>query len=245
MSAMFGPQVPGRPSGLPPALETPAVPIRTQSTPGSRLTVYLLRPAWLWRRELALTLAVLAAVGGSWLVGDWPFAVMIAVSLGSLLGVPDARGWLAGVLWRARVIRRWDAACRFAGLATHNDRVPRIVVAARTPAGERLRVRLPKGGAAVDVADRGPWLASSLQASRVEVEADEDNARFAEVEVIRRDPLDGFGVLTWPWVPAPDEGWVASAWDPVPVGLGETGELVTVTLLGNASTPEIGRGAER
>ncbi|MEU8244752.1 hypothetical protein [Nonomuraea sp. NPDC048916] len=244
MSGLFGPQVPGRPSGLPPALETPVVPIRAQSTPGSRLTVYLLRPAWLARRELALAVAVVGVVGGGWLLGGWPLAVMVAVTLACLLAVPGVRRWLAGVLWWARVVRRWDTACRFAGLATHNDRVPRVMGARRTPAGERLRVRLAKGGAAVDVADRAPWLASSLEASRVEVEADEVNARYAEVEIIRRDPLDGFGVLTWPWAPAAQEGWVASVWDPIPVGLGEAGEMVTVGLLSNAST-EIERGSER
>ncbi|MFI7636198.1 hypothetical protein [Nonomuraea sp. NPDC049400] len=66
-------------------------------------------------------------LGGAWWLGDWPVALGVAVCLVSLFGgVPSVRGWLAGLLWRARVIRRWDTAARFAGLATHNDRIPRV-----------------------------------------------------------------------------------------------------------------------
>ncbi|TMR88299.1 hypothetical protein [Nonomuraea basaltis] len=242
MTGLMGPQVPGRPSGLPPMVEMPAVPIRAQSTPTSRLTTYVLRPVWLRRRELGLSLVTVALVGGAWRLGDWPVALGVAVCLASLVGgVPAVRGWLRDLLWRARVIRQWDKAARFAGLATHNDRIPRVMAAARTSAGERLRVRMPKGGAACDVEDRAPWLASSLEASDVRVQADEVNARYAEVEVIRRDPLDAFGVLTWPWADAPRQGWVASAWDPLPVGISETGELVTVALLSDGPEEIEGR----
>ncbi|HEX4813206.1 MAG TPA: hypothetical protein VFV66_10695 [Nonomuraea sp.] len=224
-------------------VEMPAVPIRAQSTPGSRLTMYVLRPAWLARREAGLSLATVALVGSGWWLGDWPLALGVAVCLLSLVaGIPRVRGWLGAVLWRARVIRRWDRAARFAGLATHNDRVPRVTQAVRTAAGERLRVRLPKGGAARDVEERAPWLASSLEASAVLVAADEVNARYADVEVIRRDPLDGFGVLAWPWVDAPDQGWVASAWDPMPVGVDESGDLVTVCLLSDGAPETAGAG---
>ncbi|MEU6713803.1 hypothetical protein ABZ897_20205 [Nonomuraea sp. NPDC046802] len=246
MTGLMGPQVPGRPSGLPPAVEMPAVPIRAQSTPGSRLTMYVLRPAWLARREIGLTSAVVASVAGGWLSGGWPIAVAVAVCLATALGgVPALRGWLVALLWRARVIRQWDRAARFAGLATHNDRVPRVMEAARTAAGERLLVRVPKGGAACDIEDRAPWLASSLEASDVRVAVDESNARYAHVEVIRRDPLDAFGVLAWPWSDAPDQGWVASAWDPIPVGVSETGELVTVSLLSDGPEQIAGGGADQ
>ncbi|NUW33651.1 hypothetical protein HTZ77_19750 [Nonomuraea sp. SMC257] len=234
---MLGPQVPGRPSGLPPAVEMPAVPIRAQNTRGSLLTMYVLRPAWLIRREIALTAAVVALVGGGWMLGGWPVALVVAVYLAAMLGVSAVRGWLVALLWRARIIRRWDRAARFAGLATHNDRVPRVMEATPTGAGERLLVRVPKGGAACDIEDRAPWLASSLEAAEVLVSADDLNARYAHVEVIRRDPLDAFGVLGWPWADAPDQGWVADAWEPIPVGVSETGALVTVSLLSDGLVP--------
>ncbi|MBN6056773.1 hypothetical protein JYK22_32905, partial [Nonomuraea sp. RK-328] len=156
-------------------------------------------------------------------------------------GLPAVRRWLVGLLWRAHVIRRWDRAARFAGLATHNDRVPRVMEAVETGARERLLVRVPKGGAACDIEDRAPWLAASLEAAQVLVHADDVNARYAHVEVIRRDPLDGFGVLGWPWTDAPDHGWVADAWEPIPVGVSETGELVTVSLLSDGPVRHQGR----
>ncbi|MEV4216747.1 hypothetical protein [Nonomuraea sp. NPDC049725] len=216
-------------------VQTPAQPIRAVSTPGSRWTVYVLRPVWLARREIALSLLLLAALGCGWTVGGWPLALMVALSLASLLVMPGVRGAVGALLWRARVIRRWDSAARYAGLATHNDRVPRVMGVTRTAAGERLRVRLPKGSAAVDVEDRVPWLTSSLRASAVRVAADEDNAQYATVEVIRRDPLDAFGVLTWPWAAAAEHGWVSSAWEPIPVAVAENGDTVMVALLGGSA----------
>lgn len=232
MSGLMGPQVPGRPSGLPPAVEMPAVPIRAQSTPGSRLTMYLLRPAWLARRELGLTVVTVALVGGGWLNGGWPLALGVACCLATLVAfVPPLRRWLRAMLWRAHVVRRWDMAARFAGLATHNDRIPRVLEAIPSAAGERLHVRMPKGGAATDVEDRVPWLAASLEAADVRVHRDDLNARLAWVEVIRRDPLHAYEVLTWPWWDAPRLGQVASVWEPIPVGVGENGALVSIALM--------------
>ncbi|MEV4837032.1 hypothetical protein AB0K05_21060 [Nonomuraea sp. NPDC049486] len=232
MSGIGGPQVPGRPSGLPPMVEMPAAPIRAQSTAASRLTMYVLRPMWLLRRELGLITATGLLLGGGWSLGGWPVLAGLAVWLVAMFGgVPAVRGWLLHLLWYSRVIRRWDRAARFAGLATYNDRIPRVMRAERTAAGERLRVRLPKGSAACEVDDRAPWLASSLAASGVVVTADEVNARYALVEVIRRDPFAALGSLVWPWAGAPDAGWMSCAWEPIPVGVAENGELVTVALL--------------
>ncbi|MFI6637436.1 hypothetical protein ACIBI7_51875 [Nonomuraea fuscirosea] len=217
-------------------VEMPAAPIRAQSTSASRLTMYVLRPMWLVRRELGLITATAAVLGGGWSLGGWPVMAGVAVWLVAMFGgVPAVRGWLGHLLWRSRVIRRWDRAARFAGLATYNDRIPRVMRAERTAAGERLRVRLPKGSAACEVDDRAPWLASSLAASGVVVTADEANARYALVEVIRRDPLAALGMLAWPWADAPDVGWMASAWEPIPVGVEENGELVTLALLGGSA----------
>ncbi|MEV5414440.1 hypothetical protein AB0K60_37090 [Thermopolyspora sp. NPDC052614] len=254
MSGYMGPQVPGRPSGLPPAVEMPQIPVRVEATTTSRLTMYVLRPLWLGRRELALSLTVVALVGGGWLAGAalWPgrlAAGLVGASaaavclVGVVLGLPDVRARIGAMLWRSRVVRRWDRACRFAGLATHNDRVPRITRAERTPVGEVLRVRLPKGAAVADVADRIEYLTASLEVADVRAERDPDNARYVRVEVIRRDLLDEPGPVAWPWARPWLHGWQASMWDPLPVGVSAGGSVLYLALFDGSGDGDGGEAA--
>ncbi len=230
-----GPQTKGRPVGVPPALQRPMLPIRAEYSPAARLTVYVLRPAWLWRREIACAL-VLAALGGwAWIRYGLGAAVGAVVGVVAVcLAVPVLRRTLGLMLWRGRLRRGWDAACRFAGLATINDRIPRIVEIRAVPAGERMRVRIPKGGSVEDLADEAERIAVCLKVREVRVTRDADRAHLAEVEVIRRDPFlpDSAqavsGVIGWPWADAQR----LNLWDPVPIGIDELGQYVTITLPG-------------
>src|SRR4029453_14454971 len=72
--------------------------------------------------------------------------VVLLVLGGSVLAWPST--------WRAKLLRTfhhaggragWIPAARHAGLATHNDRTPRITAIQPVPAGELLRVRIPAG----------------------------------------------------------------------------------------------------
>lgn len=231
-----GPQTPGRPVGLPPAVQRPAVPIRAESSPASRFTVYVLRPAWLWRRELCCVL--LLAVMAGWVRaahGRWAALGVVAAVIVVCVAVPVVRRRLGQWLSGGRLRRRWDAACRFAELATINDRIPRITKVCWVPAGERLRVRIPKGGTVEDLADQAERVAVVLRVREVRVSRDVDRAHWAHVEVVRRDPFlpsgddgsDG-GPVVWPWV---DRDRV-SLWDPLPVGVDEVGAAVWMTLVG-------------
>jgi hypothetical protein len=230
-----GPQIPGRPVGLPPAVQRPAVPIRAEYSPAARFTVYVLRPAWLWRRELAcvLLLSVLAGWVGA-AHGRWAALAVVVGLVAVVLAVPVVRRlvgrWLAG----GRLRRRWDAACRFADLATINDRIPRITRVRWVPAGEHAAVRIPKGGTAEDLADAAERVAVVLRVREVRVTRDADRAHRALVEVIRRDPFlpsakapDG-GRVPWPWA---DRDQV-SLWGAFPVAIDEVGAAVWMTLVG-------------
>jgi hypothetical protein len=234
---MGGPQIPGRPVGLPPLVQRPEVPVRGEYTPGSRLTVYLLRPAWLWRRELCCLLVLVTGAGWvSTAYGRWLALVGMALVLAICLGVPVVRRGLGRWLSGGRLRRRWDLACRFSGLATINDRIPRITRVVWVPAGERLAVRIPKGGSTEDLAEGAERVAVVLRVREVRVTRDVDRAHRAHVEVIRRDPFLPTGksgeqetVSGWPWV---DRDRV-SLWEPLPVAVDEVGEVVAVNIVGS------------
>jgi DNA segregation ATPase FtsK/SpoIIIE-like protein len=70
-------------------------------------------------------------------------------------------------------------------------------------------------------------VAAFLEARELRITRDPANARYARVVVVRRDPLADLPGLPWPQLEAPG----LSIWQPVPVGIDEDGELVTVGLV--------------
>jgi hypothetical protein len=164
--------------------------------------------------------------------------------LARLVGLPGALGlmvlaassvpwwpsWLRSrarlVFHRARVRREWAIGVRHAGLATHNDRIPRAVRVEPIPVGDRLRVKIPAGGRTSELAEEAEVIAACLEARELRVLRDQDNARYANVTIVRRDPLAGSRVLAWPYRDAAR----LSLWSPIPVGVDEDGQWVTVSL---------------
>jgi hypothetical protein len=191
------------------------------------LVLYVLRPLWGVRVELAAVLVVwwcwsrLGAYLGRGVAG-----VVLAAVIAGLLAVPQIRGWAWRVEHRARVRRRWASACRYAGLATAGDRIPRIVQHQLVPAGDRLLVRLPAGSSTAALAEAAEQVAVILDVREVRVGRDPDRASLARVTVVRRDPLHAAPPLSWPWLEAPR----CSLWQPVPVGVDEDGQWVTIAL---------------
>lgn len=228
-------QAPGSTIGLPPIVQRPAIPIRARLGVRSWFTLLVLRPSWLWRREL-WDAGLLSAVGVcAWVAaGSQPWATVAAVA--APLGVVSL--W-AAVPWtrqgrvlrwrRAQMRRRWDAACRFAGLATVNDRIPRIMNQRSVPAGERLLVRMPKGSIVDGLEDAREYLAAFLKVREVRVTRDADRADIAHVEIVRRDPfLSGGGsALAWPWL----EVEYSRLWSAFPIGVDEVGETISMRLI--------------
>jgi hypothetical protein len=191
------------------------------------LVLYVARPLWGLRVELAAGLAVL----WTWArlaerLGGGAAALLLAVALGGLLAVPAVRRRVLEVEHRARVRRRWATACRYGGLATASDRIPRIVRHALIPAGDRLLVRLPAGSSTGALAEAAEQVAVVLDVREVRVARDPDHAALVRVTVVRRDPLHGAPPLGWPWLDAPR----CSLWLPVPVGVDEDGQWVHMAL---------------
>lgn len=239
-------QISGEPVGLPPLFERPDLPVRVRRSMRAWCVIWFVRPAWLWRRELLLllSLACWAAVGwrisGSWvgvvLVPAWWVVLFASVPVGRRA----ALAWLG----RGRLRRRWDRAMRFAGLATSNDRVPRIIRQERVPVGERLVVRMPRGTIVAHLADAAEYVAADLRLRDVRVARDVDRAHLAHVQLIQRDPFARRAdPLAWPWLHRP----IGRLWEAVPVGINELGDLVTLCLPGRnmllGGEPEAGKSA--
>jgi hypothetical protein len=89
-----------------------------------------------------------------------------------------------------------------------------------------VRVRASRGSSLEDVEARAEQLAVCLQAREVRVVRDRDNAATGTVTLVRRDPLAGMVSLPWP----PRDAEALSLWEPVPVGVDELGDTVTVAL---------------
>ncbi|MFA1548851.1 FtsK/SpoIIIE domain-containing protein [Actinomadura chokoriensis] len=218
--------------------------MRARLTFGSALLLWVVRPSWLWRRELAAlgVLALVAAAG--WQGRGWVGAVVAPAEVAVIVGVvPWSRRRAAAAWRRARLRRQWDRSCRFAGLTTPNDRIPRIRRDRRVPAGDRLVVRVPRGATVDDLAGEAERVAAVLRVREVRVGRDVECAPVAHVDIVRRDPWAGAGPLRWPWVEAARR----SVADPVPLCVDDMGEPVAVRLPGKhfliGGEPESGKSA--
>jgi FtsK/SpoIIIE family len=207
----------------PPMITAPVV----RESAGDWLFNGLLRPAWAYRLELALF--GLVAIAWVWLgerLGRQGAERLIVAAAFVVATVTWTREPLAHALFRSHLRRRWALACRHAKLATPNDRIPRIVRCRLTGAGELLRVRVPAGGQVPDLEAQAERIAAFLSVREVRVVRDPASARHAKVVVLRRDPLADLTPLPWPLVGAGR----LSLWQPIPVGVDEDGNQVTVSL---------------
>jgi hypothetical protein len=196
--------------------------------PGSLFVLAVLRPAWAYRVELAAIAAL--AVAYYWLSARYSGRTAEAAILTTAIlaaAIPFTREGLATVLWRSHLRRRWALACRHAELANRNDHTPRITKAGFVPSGDLLRVRMPAGAGVGDLERAAEPVAAFLEARELRITRDPANARYARVVVVRGDPLADLPGLPWPNLPAPG----LSIWQPVPVGINEDGELITVSLV--------------
>jgi hypothetical protein len=207
----------------PPVITAPVV----RERPGDFVFNGILRPAWAYRLELALIAVV-------WAVHHWLTATFgrhaadrLVVAAAVVVGLLNwTRDPLAAALFRSHLRRRWALACRHANLATRNDRIPRIIRSKLTRAGEQLRVRIPAGAQVPDLEAEAERIAAFLDAREVRITREPGSARHARVVVLRRDPLADPTPIPWPLTNAGE----LSLWRPIPVGIDEDGNQVTVTL---------------
>jgi hypothetical protein len=130
------------------------------------------------------------------------------------------------VLASERGRRRWHRAIRQVALPALRDRPTEVLRSRPVPAGDLLTVAVPYGAAVADLEAAADVLAAALHARDVRVTRDRTNARQAQVLVLRADPLGDPVPLAWPWLHRER----VSFWEPIPVGVDETGGTVTMCL---------------
>ncbi|MDA0159576.1 FtsK/SpoIIIE domain-containing protein [Solirubrobacter ginsenosidimutans] len=178
----------------------------------------------LWRLRLELGLVASLVCGQlvlAGLVGDVAAVVLVIALAAGLLAIPVVRRWLLWALRAARVRRAWWRAWT-------DCELPRVRAGrvSAIPAGELVRVRASRGSSLEAVENRAEELAVCLQVREVRIARDADNAATGTVTLVRRDPLAGMKSVPWRCRDAEE----LSLWEPIPVGVDELGETVTVCL---------------
>src|SRR5437763_1169806 len=83
-----------------------------------------------------------------------------------------------------------------------DEGVARVLRATRVPAGDVLRVRVLRGQSVGDLEARAEQLAACLRVREVRVQREPGDGAVAEVMLVRRDPFEHAGALSWPAVTA-------------------------------------------
>jgi len=191
------------------------------------LHVGVLRPLWAYRLELLIVGLVVgghAALSGE--SGTAPAAVVVVSLVGAMLMVAPVRRELLRRLHAARVRRRWSRAVRDAGLMTDADQIPRARRVWRIASGDRLAVLVPRGSSVPELEQRAEVVAAALGVREVRVRRDPATAAWADVVLVHRDTLAAPQPLGWPNA----EETALSLWEPIPLGVDEDGQWVTVLL---------------
>jgi hypothetical protein len=196
-------------------------------SPLDRLFLYVLRPAWAWRAELATALVLLLA----WrlaadVLGRWLAAYLLMGLVAGLANIRPIRETAIRVWQRGQLRRAWAKAMRHADLTTFNDRIPVIRSIEAVPAGDRLRVRVPPGRNVTQLGEAAETIASTLGVQDIRVARDPKDAQAARVVIVRRDPLAATEPIAWPHLSADR----LSLWEPIPLGPDEDGQPVYLRL---------------
>lgn len=187
----------------------------------------ILRALWAFRLELALasaygTLGLLA----NHLLDDEGVWLAQAAVVALVLAIAPFRRFVGSRLRHARVRRQWARAVLSARIHSLDGRVPIVRQMKDIPAGERFEVRVPRGSSVPELEQASEVIAAALQIRELRVRRSADNASRAEIVIARRDPLAVGPPVPWPVAGATQ----ASLWRPIPVGVGEDGQTVTVLL---------------
>ena len=198
----------------------------SNNTPSSTITDEILEIAWQWRIELSIvSLIAIVYWGCARRVSYTWAAVIVASAIAALLCLPSIRRLLARTLrlahWRRQLVRALGS--QSSPLA---KRQPRVIKAARVPSGVRLTLSLQSGTALHELERLCPYLATHFGAREVRVTADRTDASRVELTICSKDPFED-GPIPWPGA----TGEVISAWDPIPLGIDENGEKVSVSLV--------------
>ena len=146
--------------------------------------------AWRWRTELAI-LAILAAV--LWRLSIlitliWA-GIVLAASLGLVLGVPHSRRFITRRFWCVLARHRLHRLCYEARLHTRSGRLPLILWIRPTQVGERAWVLCRAGICAEDFDAHIGELRAACYARDARVTRNRRWSHLVTIDIIRRDTL--------------------------------------------------------
>lgn len=191
------------------------------------LIVGLVRLLWTYRLELATVAFFNVALQfGSTTLSPEATMLVLALGVAAVVGVSPLRHAVVCAFHAAHVRRLWRRACLKMGIITNDERVPRARKIRRVLSGDVVSVTLPKGLHSGDIDACTEGLASCLRLREVRISREADNAARCEVSLVRRDTLSGAEPLQWPH----QDAEALTLWQPIPVGVDENGEVVTVSL---------------
>lgn len=153
-----------------------------------------------------------------------PAVVGVGIAL-AIMGVPALRRLMRHIRFVRAISRSWARVVRVAATTTKAPLPLAVTRVAGVPAGEVLDVRVPPGGTVADLVAVAEVLAALLRLRAIAVDRARDDASRAKVTLIRRDAL---ATSAPPW-PRLGESR-SSLWEPIPVGIDESGRQVVMSL---------------
>jgi hypothetical protein len=180
---------------------------------------------WGWRLEGGLFFGAYVAIHLSELAGSGGPVLVVGLAVITAWLRPSWRRWLLASLRDSRERRMLTAVFWRCQIFGRNGNVPRVVRARDLPVGRGYLLRLPGGLHTATLEPRVPEIAAALGSREARLRAVPSSAAFAELVVVSRD------VLQHPIVGSPLlHASSTSVWDPVPLGLGEDGAAMELTV---------------
>jgi FtsK/SpoIIIE family len=180
---------------------------------------------WGWRVEGALALGAYVALRLSSLIGPGGPVLLVGLAAIAAWQLPRQRRALLARLRSARdrrVVMSSFWRCQILG---RDGRVPRVVRVTELPVGRSYLLRLPPGLHVAALEPRVPEVAAVIGAREARLRPIATSAALAELVVVTRDVLE-FRIFGSPLLYAPS----TSLWEPIPLGLGEDGPPLELTL---------------
>jgi phosphoglycolate phosphatase-like HAD superfamily hydrolase len=180
---------------------------------------------WGWRLEGTLVLSTYVALRLSSLIGPGGPVLLVGLTAIAAWQLPSQRRALLARLSTAHCTRVMTAAFWRCQILGRDGRAPRIVKVTNLPVGRGYLIRLPAGLHAASFEPRVPEIATVIGAREARLRPHATSAAFAELVVVTRDVLE-HRIIGSPVLYAPS----TSLWEPIPLGLGEDGPPVELTL---------------
>jgi hypothetical protein len=153
---------------------------------------------WRWRYEAGLAVAA----GGIAIITDVAHAAWIPVGLGALIVISlvwtGSRRRLIAWAWFVITPHRVRTACAQAWIHSRSGRIPAVLSTSRQPFGERVRLWCPAGVSLASLVAAREVLAAACWARDVHVTGSPRGAQVVTLDVIRRDPSEGWEDMRLP-----------------------------------------------